>query len=105
MSDEPAKYQTREDQERAETLFAAAQELHDKIAAVDPNLVVQMTFGHRRLSGLVLGDVDQIKRGSAVESFRNSWADGGHFGNAFSKTGDGFTNISWLTDEKKVLTE
>lgn len=76
---------------------AEAQALHDKINAINPNLVVRVAFGDRRLAPIVDGNADLSRRAETEkDSFRNSWASGGHFGDGFLKDGDGFTNVSWL---------
>jgi hypothetical protein len=79
-----------------ERVMRSAEELSNVIAAIDRNLVVHLTVGHRRLGPAESGNAELAKMGMDDRTFRNFWADGGHFANGFSKTGDGFVNISWM---------
>jgi hypothetical protein len=87
---------------RFDEMLADAQALHDKVARVNPDLVVQMTFGDRKLAPAIVGDPETAKRADFA-TFRNVWANGGHFVNAFSKEGDGFVNVSFLTETRRIL--
>lgn len=78
-----------------DTIMAAVQDLHDKISAVDPNLVVHITTGHRKLAPASVGNVAMVQSAAKPEDTNINWHDGNHFANAFSKTGDGFANVSW----------
>jgi hypothetical protein len=88
-----------------EPLFATAEELHAALSAIDPNLVVTLTFGDRKRAPLAGGNIELANRGAdfAAGTFRNQWSnDDGHFVNAFSKSGDGFANVSFLTEVEKA---
>ncbi|HEY4813990.1 MAG TPA: hypothetical protein VIH58_04890 [Chthoniobacterales bacterium] len=78
------------------SVMAAVQELADKIAAINPNLVVQITCGPRKKAAGVSGNVDLAQKADLQEDIRINWTDGNHFTNTFSKTGDGFANVSYL---------
>ena len=65
-------------------MLKSAQELHDMIAAIDSDVVVNLTFGPRKFAG-----VDARPGGE----FNKSWNDAGHFAMAFAKDGDGFANM------------
>jgi hypothetical protein len=78
-------------------LLDSAMELQERIAAIDPNLVVRLTFGPRDKAAAASGNTELANNAEAA-SFRNGFGANGHFANSFSKDGDGFTNISWLVE-------
>jgi hypothetical protein len=80
-----------------------AQELHDKVMEVDPNLVVHLSFGERRQAAKALGDAAILKMADDDESFPLKWPNDGHFGDCFGKTGDGFVNWGYVTAESEQI--
>jgi hypothetical protein len=70
-------------------VYASAEELHERIAAIDPNIVVTAAFGHRERGPAIVG------------SEMKPLADGGSFRDVgpnhiiFSKAGDGWINVTW----------
>jgi allophanate hydrolase subunit 1 len=74
-----------------------AQALHDQVTAINPNLVVKLTFGNRNVAPVF--DLNPEITHAELDSFWNHWSGGGHFGDGFLKDGDGFANVSYVTAE------
>ncbi|HEX3860497.1 MAG TPA: hypothetical protein VHY35_02260 [Stellaceae bacterium] len=94
--------------EHGDAVYAAIKDLHEKIAAIDPNLVIALSFGPRDRAPQAIDSKIIAEKArttltspgagnlSHVEDFREHFPDGTHFSNVFSKTGDGFINVHGL---------
>lgn len=76
------------DDPEIEALFQTVEQLHERIAAVRPDLIVRLDFGDRlKRPGHRTGD---------DVSFRDQFSNGKDFTNSFAKEGDGFINVHTL---------
>jgi hypothetical protein len=97
--------------EHGDAVFSEVMTLHEKLAAVDPELVVALSFGSRKKGPKQLGGLgnDKLPKKfmdekkvdpTTADTFRNYWSDEstGGFANVFDKFGDGFINVHTLAE-------